>query len=294
VPFAAAPEIGLRTSFAIDSPDPRVTQQRFDLYLAAKVAGELTRGLAARIETRCSANWPRATWSCRPVRRSTNGMPFRGGFNQLLYTRFGLTVDDCVPVDLGDTRDYARELLARAVQEPAPPAAVPARLSPCSRMARPLRRRRGRRPALRRLFLELPCVMCGVRLAALPPGRRCSTSSRPCCSASTWLCLARTMPALALAAPGQPLGRQQLRRARHSLRACKRARRSLGAAGAPAPRPTTRRSPLLFDEADRIVANLERDCAERRAARRERRRMNAALPSKRPDAAAVLADGAQC
>ncbi|RLM48497.1 hypothetical protein DVK02_19315, partial [Halobellus sp. Atlit-31R] len=33
LPFAAAPEIGLRVGFAIDTPDPREPQQRFDLYL---------------------------------------------------------------------------------------------------------------------------------------------------------------------------------------------------------------------------------------------------------------------
>jgi hypothetical protein len=75
------------------------------------------------------------------------------------------------------------------------------------------------------------------------------------------------MPALELAAPGQPLGPDaQLRRARHSRRACVSldeawallARlRQAGEAGLP----------LLYDEAERIVANLETDCEGRRATR---------------------------
>jgi len=36
LPFAAAPEIGLRVHFAIDTPDPRETHQRFDLFLASE------------------------------------------------------------------------------------------------------------------------------------------------------------------------------------------------------------------------------------------------------------------
>jgi hypothetical protein len=73
------------------------------------------------------------------------------------------------------------------------------------------------------------------------------------------------MPALGLAAPGQPLDMDnQLRRARHSRRACVSldegwallARlRQAGEAGLP----------LLYDEAERILANLEADCAGRRA-----------------------------
>src|SRR5690606_36363522 len=85
---------------------------------------------------------------------------------------FGVTVDDCVPVDLAGTRDYARELAgrARAMAEPAPavaavatelPAPAPDVIDPARDDAR----------ALRRLFLELPCVMCRVRQAALPQGQ---------------------------------------------------------------------------------------------------------------------------
>ena len=40
-PFAAAPELGLRLRFLIDASDPRVTQQRFDLFLFSEVPAQL-------------------------------------------------------------------------------------------------------------------------------------------------------------------------------------------------------------------------------------------------------------
>nr|WP_229259322.1 hypothetical protein [Duganella aceris] len=39
---------------------------------------------------------------------------FRAGLNQLMYTRYGVTVDDCVPVDLGERVDFADVLKTRA------------------------------------------------------------------------------------------------------------------------------------------------------------------------------------
>ena len=79
-----------------------------------------------------------------------------------------------------------------------------------------------------------------------------------------------TMPALDLAAPGQALAMaEQLRRARHSRRACV----SLDEAWALLARLRQAGEaalPRLYDEAERIVANLELDCAGRRATLDER------------------------
>jgi len=73
-----------------------------------------------------------------------------------------------------------------------------------------------------------------------------------------------TMPALELAAPGQPLApEEQLRRARHSRRAAA----ALDEAWALLARmKVAGEGPLdvLFDEADRIVANLELETGARR------------------------------
>jgi hypothetical protein len=258
-PFAAAPEIGLRVHFAIDSPDPRVTQQRFDLFLASEGAGELTvASLAARIEEALQRELGQGNLDLPPCTTLDEWNAFRGGFNQLLYTRFGLTVDDCVPVDLGDTRDFARALTARAAQEGVALAPVAAALPPLDAAVDDAR-------ALRRLFLELPCVMCRVREAALPQGQSLFHQQQALLQRLDLACLAAsTMPALGLAAPGQPLDIDtQRRRARHSLRAAG-ALDEAWALLARLERAGDEGLALLFDEADRIVANLESARLERK------------------------------
>jgi hypothetical protein len=272
-PFAGAPEIALRTSFAVDAPDPQATQQRFDLYLAAEVEGRLDlEALVAAIEGALRHELAMGGLELPPCTTLDEWNAFRQGLNQLLYMRFGVTVDDCVPVDLGDTRDYARELAERARRETgavaeafagaaadtAPAAPVPARerFDPAAEDAK----------ALRRLFLELPCLMCGLRLAAMPA---CPESFQ--CQQALLQRLdlvsvdVNTMPALDLSAPGQPLAvEEQLRRARHSRRACG----SLDEAWALLARlrqADEAALPQLYEEAARIVANLEADCAGRRS-----------------------------
>ncbi len=263
-PFAAAPEIGLRVHFAIDSPDPRLTQQRFDLFLASEAAGELSvASLAARIEDALQRELGQGNLALPPCTTLDEWNAFRGGFNQLLYTRFGLTVDDCVPVDLADTRDFARSLMARAEQaesvHAAPPAAASLAVTPeIDATADDAR-------ALRRLFLELPALMCRVREAALPQGQALFRQQQSLLQRLDLACLAAsTMPALGLRAPGQPLAHDsQLRRARHSLHAAG-ALDEAWALLARLERAADEGLGLLFDEADRIVANLELALGERK------------------------------
>ncbi|NNG23243.1 hypothetical protein [Telluria aromaticivorans] len=259
VPFAAAPEIGLRVSFAIDSADPREAQQRFDLFLASE-GGERVAldGFVAALQAALQRELAQGNLDLPPCTSFEEWNAFRTGFNQLLYTRYGVMVDDCVPVDLGASRDLAALLTARLAMQPAPAvASLPQETFDAAAEDR---------TALRRLFLELPCVLCGLRLAVFPPD--CATFRRhqellrrlDLVSLSVG-----TMPALALAAPNEPLAAtEQLRRARHSRRAAAaldeawallaRIKNCGGAMVA-----------LLLDEADRIVANLECDCAARRA-----------------------------
>lgn len=262
VPFAAAPEIGLRVSFAVDSPDPRVTQQRFDLYLASEGVGEIDlAGFAAQAEAALQRELAQGNLQLPPCTTLDEWNAFRGGFNQLMYTRFGVTVDDCVPVDLAGSRDYARELLARVDAAPAPAAqAAPAASGP-----KPFDPALDDARALRRLFLELPCLMCRVRLAALPQGQGLFRQQQALLGRLDLVSLAAsTMPALALAAPGQPLAcEQQLRRARHSLRA-EAALDEAWALLARLERADDAALAGLLDEADRIVANLEHDMAGRK------------------------------
>ena len=259
-PFAGAPEIGLRVHFAVDSPDPRVHQQRFDLFLASEATGQLSVDeLAARIEAALQRELAQGNLELPPCTTLEEWNAFRGGFNQLLYTRFGVTVDDCVPVDLAATRDFAKALLARAVADA--PVAHEAPTPTSAPSATPL----ADAQALRRLFLELPCVMCRVRQAALPQGQDLFRQQQALLVRLDLVCLAAsTMPALSLAAPGQPLAPEvQLRRAAHSLRAAA-ALDEAWALLARLERAGDAGLASLFDEADRIVANLEHALGERK------------------------------
>lgn len=280
LPFAQAPEIGLRVHFAIDSADPRLSQQRFDLFLASEGSGELRLAdLAARIEEALQRELAQGNLELPPCTTLDEWNAFRGGFNQLLYTRFGLTVDDCVPVDLKASRDHAQALRARAQEVAGEPflGALPAG-APGTPVAAPATGAQAgaSRPAafdppeadaraLRRLFIELPCVMCRVRLAALPNCQALFRQQQALLQRLDLVCLAAgSMPALALAAPGQPLApEQQLRRARASVRAAA-ALDEAWALLARLERAEDEGLEQLFDEADRIVANLEHELEERK------------------------------
>jgi hypothetical protein len=263
-PFAAAPELGLSVSFAIDAPDPRAMQQRFDLYLASEACGQVELGAFTRsLDTALQRELAQGNLALPPCTTLDEWNAFRLGLNQLFYTRFGVTVDDCVPVDLGESRDFAAMLRERvdasvdAVDafEAAPAEQTPQPFDPAVADAK----------ALRRLFLELPCVMCRLRLAVLPPGQELFRQQQALLQRLDQVSLSvGTMPALDLAAPGEPLAPlQQARRARHS-------RRAVGALDeawallARLERADDGQLALLFDEADRIVANLELDTAGRR------------------------------
>jgi hypothetical protein len=182
-----------------------------------------------------------------------------------MYTRFGVTVDDCVPVDLGAAHDYPALLEARLAAQVVPVTAAvsaePAAAMPAEAFVPACEDAR----ALRRLFLELPCLMCAVRMAVLPADQVRFRQHQELLRRLDLVSLSvGTMPALELAAPGQPLApEEQLRRARHSRRAAA----ALDEAWALLARmKVAGEGPLdvLFDEADRIVANLELETGARR------------------------------
>ncbi|MRV72483.1 hypothetical protein GJ700_12260 [Duganella sp. FT92W] len=120
-PFAAAPEIGLRLRYVADATDPRVAQQRFDLFLfseaGAALAVDALHGAIAGAVRDALAQGGLELPACTTL---DEWHAFRAGLNELLYVRFGLTVDDCVPVDLGEACDYADLLRARPAQVGAP------------------------------------------------------------------------------------------------------------------------------------------------------------------------------
>jgi hypothetical protein len=260
VPYAQAPEIGLRTTFAIDPQDPAAAGKRFDLYLAAEADGRVDLAvLGAKVESAVRNALEQGALDLPPCADIDEWNAFRQGLNRLLYLRFGLTVDDCVPVELEGV-DYAAQLAARAVGSAvvAAPAPAPEKVEPAMHDAK----------SLRRLFLELPCLMCGLRLGALPNGQDQFRQQQALLQRLDRLSVEITsMPALVLAAPGQPLALdEQLRRMRHSRRATVALdeawallARLEGAQG--------ERLAALYDEAERIVANLEAECAGRRTAK---------------------------
>jgi hypothetical protein len=262
LPFAAAPEIGLRVAFAVDCPDPRVAQQRFDLFLASEADGPLALAqFRTAIETALQRELAQGNLDLPPCTTLAEWNAFRAGFNQLLYMRFGVTVEECVPVDLGESVDFAKLLLARAEAQES--ASAPVAITAPAAVPEPMSDAR----SLRRLFLELPCVMCGLRLAVLPQGQQMFRRHQDLLLRLDLISLSvATMPALELAAPGVQLDAyQQARRIRHSRRALAALDDAwallsrLQVAGEAQLEP-------LFDDAERIVANLELDTGERRLA----------------------------
>jgi hypothetical protein len=267
LPFAAAPEIGLRVAFAVDTPDPRVAQQRFDLFLASEADGPLALAhFCKQIEAALQHQLAQGNLDLPPCTSLAEWNAFRAGFNQLLYMRFGVTVEECVPVDFGGSVDFAQLLLERAATQACirvPDTSAPAEPVPASDACSDAR-------ALRRLFLELPCVMCALRLAVLAPGQQLFRRHQQLLQRLDLISLSvTTMPALELAAPGVALApRQQVRRILHSMRALD----ALDEAWALLARlqfADEAQLAQLFDDAERIVANLEYDIGERRLVQAE-------------------------
>ncbi|MCG2584514.1 hypothetical protein [Massilia sp. TS11] len=258
VPYAAAPELGLRLQLAVDSADPRQHQQRFDLLLASEAGAALSLAeLQGRIEAAVRAALADGQLALPACATLAEWQQFRRGLDQLIYIRFGLTLDECLPCDLGARVDYAATLAARVpASAPAPAAAPAAAAAPDVADA----------CALRRLFLELPALCSGVRATAAGGERvRFQQQQAVLRRLEAVLAAVESMPAVALAAPGQALApERQAARAAHSGAAVA----ALDAAWAwlaqlqlaPALQLAT-----LFQDGDRILARLETHCAARRA-----------------------------
>lgn len=277
-PFAAAPEWGLRLRFVVDAANPRVAQQRFDLYLfsEAQAALELD-GFGSAIGSAVQVELAQGRLELPPCTSLDEWHAFRAGLNQLLYTRFGVTVDDCVPVDRGDVVDFARTLRERAAQmelRPLPAAADESAMASqivvaapeASTAMAPQAGAHADAQALRRLFLELPALSGGYRLLPLPPGRAPFQFHQALLQRVGLISLGvATMPSLAWAAPDQPLDAvQQSRRRRHSVAACV-ALDEMWALLARLQLAQPEQWTALMDEADRLCANLEHSLAQRRA-----------------------------
>ncbi|QBE66901.1 hypothetical protein [Pseudoduganella lutea] len=267
VPFAAAPEIGLRLAFVVDLPDPRLVRQRFDLFLFSEVAGQGASlglaDLAGRIETALRAALDQGTLELPPCASLDEWNAFRGGLDELLYMRFGVTVDDCVPVELDDV-DFAAVLRRRAAPMPAPP--LPEPVSPAPWLAAPAPAAKlDDAAALRRLFLELPDASRALRLLPAPAFAARQAHLRQLALAALDV---NTMPALAWLAPGQARAADEQRRLAQASAAAVQALDELWAALAQMQVQTGTGG----DDLDRILANLACHLAARRGHAAEERR----------------------
>lgn len=283
LPFAAAPEWGLQLRVVVDAANPRVAQQRFDLFLYSEVAQGLALvQLQERLQAGLQLALTQGVLELAPATTLEEWHAFRAGFNQLLYTRFGLTVDDCVPVDLAPQADYAAQLRARAIPVPISIAAMPA-VAPTHAAGRPVEAARPAAPAapashvrpdaqadaigLRRLFLELPALRSGLRLLEVPAAADAFEAHQALLLRLGMASLnVQSMPTLGWAAPDQalPLAQQQ-RRIGHTLLSLQALDEgwSMLAQWQRAGSDTSAWR-LLLDQADRVCANLEMGLAGRR------------------------------
>lgn len=285
-PFAAAAELGLHLVFVIDSADPRLPQQRFDLYLASEAQGGVLRcaPFCAAIEAALQGELAEGQLALPPCTALAEWQAFRAGLDRLLYQRFGVTVEECLPVDLGDQVDFAALLAARAAasddlgEDPAEApagAAARAQVQPAEPPAAQSHagapeahdHADGDAKALRRLFLELPCLLAALRRLSLPPGPALFARQQALLRQFDLLSLQlATMPALRLAAPGRPLdGASQARRAGHARRACTTLDQAWALLARLPAAPPAAAAEAWLDEAERIAANLACDLDGRRA-----------------------------
>lgn len=266
-PFPTAPEVGLRIHLAIDAPDPRLRQQRFDLFVLAEAEGRMDLPmLRTLIETTLERELAQGGMLLPPCTTIDEWNAFRASLNHLVYARFGMTVEDCFPVDLGESVDYAALLRARTTAAPAQPRSAKVfaalRAAPA---ARPCDPEQLDAHALRRLFLEVPGVLCRLRAADVAGCADFHARQQLLARLDAVNLSVTTMPSLVWEAPGRRLAEnEQRRRAQASAAALEAldeawallARIDGGGEGA---------CQRLADTADRIVANLERAVAERRA-----------------------------
>ena len=260
-PFAAAPELGLRLDYCIDAG---ADLARFGLLLASESVGPLAAGAFTQaVQDAVQSALQQGALELPPCVSAAEWQSFRAGLDELMFTRFGVTVEDCVPHDLHPAVDFAAQLrqAAASVAEPCivmPDAATaPALPDYAPDHASPADDAR----ALRRLFLELPALAAALRALPLAEGQfaqRQDALRRLALAALE----ASTMPALGLAAPGVALAQDTIaRRIAQALAAQAALEQGWAvlaqwrAASAPAP----------LDELERILSNLAVALAARRS-----------------------------
>ena len=273
-PFASAPEWGLRLRFVVDVANPRVTQQRFDLYLYSEMAERLELdAFRDAAQAALQTELAQGALDLPPCTTLEEWHAFRAGLNQLMYTRYGVTVDDCVPVDLGDQVDFAQVLKARAAAEAVEPSQVEPVVAQSSETPSASISQVATAPVaqpdafgLRRLFIELPSLSRDLRLLVLPEGAAVFQQHQALLLRLNMAALnVNTMPSLAWASPDQPLAHEEQARRAAQTQLAVQALDEAWALLARLQRADQGLWPALLEEADRICANLETGLAFRRA-----------------------------
>jgi hypothetical protein len=292
-PYAQAPEAGLQLTLALDLGGGSEEQARFDQYLAAECGGDLSVEAARQaVEALVQAALAQGQLSLPPCPTQGEWHGFRSGLNRLLYLRFGWSVDECLPADLGDRVDFAAQLRARAAAALQSAAHTGAGVVPTP-MPAPRTASSGDpvkldAAGLRRLFIELPRLARALRQLGQDSGRPLARRSHALQERLARLGVqVNAMPALGLAAPGRTLAPDlQRARAACTLAALDALDRGWALAAGTALAHAGGMDSVL-DAAERIVEALEQACKGRR---------NVPLmpaPVPRPADAVMQATGAQ-
>ncbi len=173
---AQTPELALRLSLVLDqfdSSEPALSPQaRFALFLHSEEIKELrVSQLQQRLQAWIDTLLAQQHLQIETCPTAAEWQALRKQLEQFIFTRFGLSVEDCLPVDVGQQRDTALLLLAqqsaqieasKTSQAPLPTAVQPARLAPSSSPSPSAGQ------VIRRLFVELPALCHAWRMLAWP------------------------------------------------------------------------------------------------------------------------------
>lgn len=178
LPQVDVPELALRLQLVIDQLENHVAEARFALFLRSEDRAEMSLAeLASRIQDCINTQLAQGYLLIETCPSATEWQNYRALLEKMLFTRFGFSLENCLPVDLAEQIDYASQLIA---QENAPHIATAAKLAetevlvaePISNnvntanAAKPSRLERV--AVSRRMFLELPTLCREWRLLPWP------------------------------------------------------------------------------------------------------------------------------
>ncbi len=169
LPQADIPELALHLQLVIDQLDNAVAEARFALFLHSELIEELSlTELTRRIQECVNAQVAQGYLLIDTCPSAAEWQEYRAQLEKLLFTRFGLSVEDCLPVDLAEQVDYASQLIAQEL------AVASAEITEPSAQLTPVKhstifpRHLTEIAVSRRMFLELPALCRQWRALAWP------------------------------------------------------------------------------------------------------------------------------